>query len=206
MIIEQLPVGLIAANAYVVIDEATLVAAVIDPGGDVDRILEVVREYGATVSVVINTHGHFDHMAGNAELLRATGAQLAAHRFDAPLLSLGGGAGLFGIEGVSSPAPDLFLDQGDAIELGESRLTCIYTPGHTPGGISLHSPADAALFTGDTLFASGIGRTDLPGGDYDTLMGSIRRLLALPGETLVYPGHGPATTIADERDGNPFLQ
>ena len=205
MIVRQLAVGPIQTNCYLVADEATVAAAVIDPGGDVEAILAAVGETGVEIQYVINTHAHFDHMAGNADLIAATRAKLVIHAADAPLLAQGGGAGLFGILGVSSPQPDLLLKEGDVLQLGETGLLVIHTPGHTPGGISLYVETDGVVFCGDCLFYAGIGRTDLPGGDYDTLMASIARLLALPNETIIYPGHGPATTVEQEKENNPFV-
>jgi hydroxyacylglutathione hydrolase len=205
LITRQLVVGPIQTNCYVVADEATATAAVIDPGGDVEDILAAADEMGVEIRYVINTHAHFDHTAGDADLIAATHARLALHAADAPLLAHGGGADLFGILGVSSPRPDLLLKEGDALQLGETELRVIYTPGHTPGGISLYSESGASVFSGDCLFYAGVGRTDLPGGDYDTLMTSISRLLDLPDDTIVYPGHGPTTTIGEEKANNPFL-
>jgi glyoxylase-like metal-dependent hydrolase (beta-lactamase superfamily II) len=206
LIIEQLVVGPLETNCYVVADEKTAVAAVIDPGGDVEDILAQIRKMAVHVAYVINTHGHFDHMAGNGGVIAATKAKLAIHRGDAALLAQGGGASMFGIGDISSPPPDLFLEDGDLLGLGETELLVIHTPGHSPGGIALYSRTHAALFCGDCLFYAGIGRTDLPGGDYDTLIASLTKILALPRETLVYPGHGPSTTIGHEKAHNPFLR
>ena len=205
MIIETLEVGFIATNCYVVGDESTRQAAVIDPGGDAEHILSLAKELDLEILYVINTHAHFDHMAGNAELMAATGARLILHRADADLLARGGGAAVFGILDVASPPADTFVGDGDTIQLGELALSVLHTPGHTPGGISLYSAAQGVLFSGDLLFYSGIGRTDLPGGDYDTILLSLSRVLSLPNDTLVYPGHGPTTTIGYEKRNNPFL-
>lgn len=205
MITRQLVVGLIQTNCYVVVDEATATAAVIDPGGDVEDILAAATEMNADIRYVINTHAHFDHTAGNASLIAATHAKLALHAADVSLLAQGGGADLFGIFGVTSPKPDVLLKEGDVLQLGETEFQVIHTPGHTPGGMSLYVESSGELFSGDCLFYGGVGRTDLPGGDYDTLMASISRLLTLPDETIVYPGHGPTTTIGEEKDNNPFL-
>ena len=205
MIIETLEVGFIATNCYVVGDESTRQAAVIDPGGDAEHILSLAEELHLEILYVINTHAHFDHMAGNAELMAATGARLILHRGDADLLAQGGGAAVFGILDVASPPADTFVGDGDTIQIGELALSVLHTPGHTPGGISLYSAAQGVLFSGDLLFYSGIGRTDLPGGDYDTILLSLSRVLSLPNDTLVYPGHGPTTTIGYEKRNNPFL-
>jgi hydroxyacylglutathione hydrolase len=205
LIIETLEVGPIATNCYLVGDESTRQAAVIDPGGDVRDILSMAEELHLEIIYVIDTHAHFDHMAGNAELMAATGARLILHRGDAALLSHGGGAAVFGILDVASPPADTFVSDGDTIQIGELALNVLHTPGHTPGGISLYSAAEGVLFSGDLLFYSGIGRTDLPGGDYDTILLSLSKVLSLPDNTLVYPGHGPATTIGFEKRNNPFL-
>ncbi len=205
MITRQLVVGPIQTNCYVVVDESTSTAAVIDPGGDVQDILAAAEEMRAEIRYVVNTHAHFDHVASNAGLIAATHARLVLHEADAPLLANGGGADLFGISGVSSPKPDVLLKEGDLLTLGETRFLIIHTPGHTPGGISLYVESASAVFSGDCLFYAGVGRTDLPGGDYDTLMASVGRLLALPDDTIVYPGHGPTTTIGEEKANNPFL-
>ena len=205
MLVQQLTVGLIQTNCYIIGDEASGVGAVIDPGGEADHILEEVETLGLQIAYVIDTHAHFDHILGNSEVLSATGAKLALHRADAPLLAQGGGASMFGLFGISSPQPDLFLEDGEMIELGGVKLRVIHTPGHTPGGISLHETSSGVLFCGDSLFCAGVGRTDLPGGDYDTLMRSLQKLLALPDETVVYPGHGSFTTIENEKMNNPFV-
>ena len=205
MKIHVLTVGPLLANCYILTCEETDEAAIIDPGGDADSILREVARLGVDVKVVINTHGHVDHIAANEPVLRATGASLMIHEDDAVMLksparnlSLLGGAPLRPVEA------DRLLRDGDTVAFGREALEVIHTPGHTPGGISLL--AGDVLFTGDTLFAMGIGRTDFPGGSYETLLSSIReRLLALPDDTRVYPGHGPETTIGDERRANPFL-
>jgi hydroxyacylglutathione hydrolase len=204
MLIHQLAVGPIQTNCYIIADEDNS-AAVIDPGGDVDRILAAAGDMGVNIGYVINTHGHFDHMAGNADLIAATGAKLLIHAADAPLLAAGGGADMFGIFDIASPPADTLLQDGDAIDVGATRIRVMHTPGHTPGGISLYVESAGAVFCGDCLFFSGIGRTDLPGGDYDTLMASIGRLLDLPDETIIYPGHGPSTSVEYEKENNPFV-
>jgi hydroxyacylglutathione hydrolase len=205
VLVQQLTVGPIQTNCYIIGDEASGVGAVIDPGGEADRILEEVETMGLQIAYVINTHAHFDHTLGNNEVIAATGAKLALHRADAPLLAQGGWASMFGLFGISSPKPDLLLEDGETVELGDVKLQVIHTPGHTPGGISLYEASSGVLFCGDSLFCGGIGRTDLPGGDYDTLMRSLQKLLALPDETVVYPGHGNSTTIENEKMNNPFI-
>jgi glyoxylase-like metal-dependent hydrolase (beta-lactamase superfamily II) len=205
LIVKQLAVGPVETNCYILADETAHIGVVIDPGGDADRILEVVRDLRLAVPLVLNTHAHFDHTLANGEVVKATGAALCIHKADAPLLTLGGGAALFGMR-ASSPPADRYLDDGEVIKVGAMDLKVIHTPGHSPGGCSFLIAAENVLFSGDCLFAMGIGRTDLPGGDYDQLMDTLQnRIMTLPDETVVYPGHGPRTTIGRERVANPFL-
>lgn len=205
MRVETLIVGPVMTNCYIIACEDTKKAAVIDPGGDAQRILDAVKRMGVEVVYVLNTHGHFDHTLANDAIVKATGAQLAIHEADAPMLKIGGGAAWFGMKGSQS-SPDLLLHDGDTLSVGNLRLQVLHVPGHSPGGAAFYLANEGVVFSGDALFQMGIGRTDLPGGDYDRLIASIRtKLLTLPPDTVVYPGHGPATTIARERVGNPFL-
>jgi glyoxylase-like metal-dependent hydrolase (beta-lactamase superfamily II) len=201
-----MPVGPLQANCYIVGCEQSHQAAVIDPGGDADRILMALAKEKLTLSVIINTHGHFDHVGANKPLKDATGADLMIHPLDAPMLEhLAGSAAAWGLRAENSPEPDRLLEEGDVVECGTIRFNVLHTPGHTPGGISLH--ADNALFVGDTLFAGSIGRTDFPGGDYDTLIRNIQtKLFALPDDTRVYTGHMEPTTIGREKKYNPFCR
>ncbi len=205
MIIEMLHVGPLQTNCYIVGCEDTKEGAIIDPGGDAKRILAEVERLGLKIKYVINTHGHFDHTLANKEVVKATGAPLAIHSADAPMLTQGGGAFFFGLMGKASPPADTIMEEGQVLTLGQIELEVLHTPGHSPGSICLYSEKDGVLFDGDVLFNMGIGRSDLPGGSYSVLMRSIQKLLALPDETTVYPGHGPATTIGRERRSNPFL-
>ena len=205
MIVKCLAVGPIQTNCYIIGDERSRQGAVIDPGGDAPDILEAVQDLKLDIVYVINTHAHFDHTFANAEVIAATGAKLALHRLDATLLAQGGTAAMFGLSWPDSPKPDLFLDEGDTVTVGDIQLQVLHTPGHTPGGISLYCADQNVLFSGDLLFYQGVGRTDLPGGDYRTIMQSVERVLTLPEETVVYPGHGTETTIGDERASNPFI-
>lgn len=206
MIIKKLEVGPIMANCYILGCDRTKKAAVIDPGDEADRILMTLSELKLTVEYLINTHGHFDHVGANARLKKATGAKLMIHQDDAPMLKdLTSAAATFGLRAENSPAPDGYLADGDEISFGDISLTVIHTPGHSKGGVSLYTKG--VLFSGDTLFAGSIGRTDLPGGNYDTLIHSIKtRLLCLDKNTIVYPGHGPETSILQEERMNPFLR
>lgn len=205
MIIKMLQVGSLQTNCYIVGCEDTKEGAIIDPGGDAKRILAEVERLGLKIKYVINTHGHFDHTLANKGVVKATGASLAIHSADAPLLTQGGGAFFFGMMGKASPPADTILEEGQVLTLGQIGLKVLHTPGHSPGSICLYSEKEGVLFDGDVLFNMGMGRYDLPGGNGSVLMESIRRLLTLPNETTVYPGHGPPTTIGHERRSNPFL-
>lgn len=165
-----------------------------------------VKELDLTPELVVDSHGHFDHIGGNAGLVERTGAELLIHGDDLAFLREAGvHAEHWGMEFTASPEPDRLLTGGESLAVGELAFEVIHTPGHSPGGISLYMPGH--LFTGDALFEGSIGRTDLPGGDYATLIRSIReRLLILPDDTVVHPGHGPESTIGRERSGNPFLR
>lgn len=206
MIIKKLEVGPIMANCFILGCENTKEAAVIDPGDDADRILMTLANENLTVKYLVNTHGHFDHVGANKRMKEVTGAPLAIHTEDVPMLSqLSRSAASFGLAAENSPEPDLLLHDGDTVTFGDITLKVIHTPGHSRGGICLYTKGH--LFAGDTLFAGSIGRTDLPGGDYDTLIASIKeKLLALPDDTVVFTGHGPETTIANEKRMNPFLR
>jgi hydroxyacylglutathione hydrolase len=206
LIIKTLPVGPIQTNCYLIGCAETLAGAVIDPGWDAPTILAAAQAARLTIKYVLNTHAHWDHVSANADVVEATGAQLAIHADDLPLLRARGGADLWGIPVRPSPEPDIELEEGQLIQIGELELQVLFTPGHTPGHVSFYEPDAGALFDGDVLFKQGIGRTDLPGGDYHALMHSIRDvLMALPPETTVYSGHGPPTTIGEERWANPWL-
>ncbi len=205
MIIKYLTVGPIMANCYIVGCEETNAAAVIDPGDEADRILMVLAESGLTVKTIINTHGHFDHVSANRRMKEVTGAELLIHSLDAPMLSqLSATAAAWGMSSDDSPPPDRTIADGEVVQVGSVALTVIHTPGHTPGGISLHS--ENAVFVGDTLFAGSIGRTDFPGGDFDVLKASIQeKLFTLHDDVTVYPGHMGITTIGREKRTNPFV-
>ena len=208
MIIRSMPVGPLQANCYLVGCEQTHQAVVIDPGGDVDRILKALEKDQLTLAAIVNTHGHFDHVGGNRELKDATHADLMIHKGDAPMLSqLGQTAAAWGLRADNSPTPDRYLEDGEVLAIGNLEFSIIHTPGHSPGGICLYEKSAEALFVGDTLFAGSIGRTDLPGGDYDTLISNIQqKLFSLPDTTKVYNGHMEPTTIGKEKRFNPFCR
>ncbi|MBN1888452.1 MAG: MBL fold metallo-hydrolase [Thermoflexales bacterium] len=206
MKVYTLPVGPLQTNCYLVVCPETQAGVIIDPGGDADDIAAAVEQHRVSLAYILLTHAHFDHMGAVAQLVEASGAPLAAHPAESALLKLGGGGALFGFVVRPAPPPDVRLAEGQVLEVGTLRLHVLHTPGHTPGHVAFHEPAHRAVFDGDVLFAGGIGRTDLPGGNTKQLMDSIQtKLLALPDETIVYSGHGPATTIGRERRYNPFL-
>ena len=205
MIVKTLAVGPIMANCFVLGCENTAEAAVIDPGDEPDRILATLADNNLTVKLIINTHGHFDHVGANRKLKEATGAPILIHALDTPMLSqLAGSAAAWGMVAENSPPPDREIEDGDQVNFGNITLTVLHTPGHTPGGISLYT--DTEVFVGDTLFAGSIGRTDFAGGSFETLKNSIQqKLFALNEDLVVYPGHNNPTTIGTEKRTNPFV-
>lgn len=204
MIVETLVVGPIEANCYIVGDESSLEGLVIDPGADSQKIIDKINQLGLRIKYIILTHGHFDHTAATTAVKQATGARLAVHEADASVLNDDFLPRMMGMTVEKIPEPDILLRGWESLELGDMQFTVLHVPGHSPGGTALYG-CDA-VFTGDALFAGGIGRTDLPGGDYNVMMESLNtRLLTLDDDIKVYPGHGPDTTIGDERRGNPFL-
>lgn len=208
MRIEQFSVGAMQVCCYIISCEKTNIAAIIDPGGDENLILDRCKKNDLQVKYIIATHGHPDHVCGNARLKDETGAQIVMHKVDADFFWQPEVQQYFSMLGLTeSPKPDIIVNDGDTISIGNEELQVIHTPGHTPGGICLYNPPDC--FTGDTLFAGGVGRTDFPGGSTKELQDSIRnRLLTLPPDTVVWPGHGyggSRSTIADEAKSNPFL-
>ena len=206
MILHTIQVSITQTNCYIVGCEETREGVVIDPGGHPERILAVLKKSGLTIRYVLNTHCHFDHMGANAEIVAATQAPLALHPAEIPLLRASGGAEWFGVPVTESPLPDQELADGQVLEVGRLRFRVLHVPGHSPGGLAFYEPDEGVVFDGDVLFAEGVGRTDLPGGDWETLVRSIRQVLfALPDETVVYPGHGPKTTIGCEKRHNPWV-
>ncbi len=208
MIMEMLTVGPFAANCYIVGSTSTNEGMIIDPGADTGTIMRSVQQTGLSISIIVVTHAHMDHVGALRKVQQKTNAQFAIHEaekgfvFSAPMRMLTS----FGVSPVESPPqPDRLLKDGDLIDLGDLHFEVLYTPGHSSGGICLLG--HGVVFSGDTLFKLGIGRTDFPGMSHERLIKSIgEKLMVLPDETVVYPGHGPATTIGDERRGNPFLQ
>jgi len=206
LLVKQLPVGAIQTNCYIVGCEETGEGVVIDPGDEAERILAELEKDGLTVKYILNTHAHFDHIMANAALVEATGAPVAIHPLELPMLRDGGGAGAFGLQAPPGPEPDIELAEGDTISFGTHTFEVLFTPGHTVGHVSFYEREVGIIFDGDVLFAGSIGRTDLPGGDHETLLNSINeKLMPLPDNVTVCSGHGPVTTIGRERMGNPWL-
>lgn len=208
MLLQTLQVGPLLVNCYIAGDDQARQVVVIDPGGDVRAIVNALRQARARVDAIVLTHAHFDHVMGVAGLKEDTAAPLLVSREDAPILSTAKGqAAFFGLAMPPPPLPDRFLQEGDEVRAGSLTLTVISTPGHSPGGICLWSAKEQVLFSGDTLMRGTIGRSDFEGGSMEGLLQSIRsKLLVLPPETRVYPGHGPITTIGEEKMLNPFLR
>ncbi len=205
MIFRMLSVGPLETNCYILGDEKSKEAVVIDPGGDFEEIEQELEKLQLKVKYLILTHGHFDHTGALAQLKKTTGAEILIHSADAVMLSSTGQAQPFFLEGSSEDcSADRMLQEGDKIRFGEYSLEVLHTPGHTPGGISL--VIDKIIFTGDTLFCGSVGRADLPGSSYKKLINSIRtKLLSRADDYVIYPGHGPESTIGGERRNNPFL-
>lgn len=209
MIIKMLTLRPLYTNCYVVSCAETREALVIDPGSEIvgenERILREVNQHRLRVKYIVNTHGHPDHIGGNGIVKKATGALILIHEYDAPMLTSGAGnlSRLLGLN-VTSPPADRMLHEGDVIQAGKIKLKVLHTPGHSRGGVSLLG--DGVVFTGDTLFAGSIGRYDLSGASFEELMHSLKRLAALPDHVKVYPGHGPTSTVGEEKRNNPFLQ
>lgn len=209
MIHEILPVGLLACNCSVLADKAAGEAIVIDPGDEIERVREVLEKHRLKVKCIVATHAHIDHVGGIQTLQHATGAPLLMSEADLPLYqNLAAQAAWLGVAAPGVAPVSDFLKEGERICAGALALEVMSTPGHSRGSISLHlAGEEARLFSGDTLFRGSIGRTDLWGGDMEQILRSIReKLLPLPDTTVVFPGHGPATTIGEEREHNPFLR
>jgi hydroxyacylglutathione hydrolase len=208
MILETFPVGPLQCNCTLICDENTREAMIIDPGDEIPGIMKRLENHSAQLKQIIVTHAHIDHVGGALRLKRLTGAPILLNERDLPLLKMMEvQAGWLGIPTPEVAPPDASAEDSSIIGLSAFPATVLHTPGHTPGSICLHFPAQTLLIAGDTLFAGSIGRTDLPGGDPAKILQSIHeRLLVLPDETTVIPGHGVKTTIARERERNPFLQ
>ncbi|HAA02564.1 MAG TPA: MBL fold metallo-hydrolase [Syntrophobacteraceae bacterium] len=210
MILERLVVGMLQTNCYLLADPETRHAAVIDPGGDADRIIARIQHHQLEVVSILNTHGHFDHVLDAWSLQGKTGGQIALHRDDQPVLqdrSVGLMAVFTSLKRSPKGPVDRWVREGDQVEVGRFHLEVLETPGHTPGHVSYYLPEADLIFVGDTLFAGSIGRTDFPGGSYEQLIRSVRdKIFPLAESTKVYPGHGPETTVGLEKRTNPFFQ
>ncbi len=206
--VRQLPLGPLQTNCYLIGCEETLEAAVIDPSWDGQAIVATAETDGWEITHILLTHSHFDHVGGLDEVKALTGAPIYIHADAVDMLeNTTMSAAFFGLRVSAPPPPDKFLFEGQEIRVGKLLIKVMYTPGHAPGHVSFYLPDYRVLFDGDVLFQDGIGRTDLPGGDYTTLKETIQeKLLSLPDETKVFSGHGPVTTIGQERRNNPFLQ
>lgn len=203
MILDKLVVGSYGSNCYIIGSEKIKVGMIIDPGAEGDRILKRVTELNVNIDTIVLTHGHMDHIGALQDVKNNTGAKVAIHNSEAESFA-SRSSFMFGFSSPSQSMFDVLLNDGDIIKAGDLEFTVIHTPGHTQGGISILG--DGIVFTGDTLFNYGIGRYDLPGSSGKQLASSLRRLLELADSIKVYPGHGPETTIGNERQGNPFLR
>jgi hydroxyacylglutathione hydrolase len=208
MIHEILAVGPLQCNCSIIGDEVTREAMVIDPGDDIEDVLALVRKHNLQVKQIVITHAHIDHVGGAMKLRTATGAPILLNQNDYALLKmLDMQAAWIGVAAPGKVEIDQSLGQADSVKAGSLAASVLHTPGHTEGSVCLYFPAEKKLIAGDTLFAGSIGRTDLPGGSFDKIISSLHeKVLALPDETVVVPGHGPLTTIGEERESNPFLK
>jgi hydroxyacylglutathione hydrolase len=211
----SIPVGMLQCNCSIIGDPVTREALVIDPGDEVSRVLELLGRHKLKVKGIVSTHAHIDHVGGLSKLHQYTGAPVMMHRDDLPLYqAMDVQAAFLGVMPPDVTEVHQLLAEGDALQWGLLEAQVIHTPGHTPGSVSLYMPQEAGkitlaspqLFAGDTLFAGSIGRTDLWGGSMEAILDSLRgKLMALPEETVVHPGHGPTTSIGEEKESNPFV-
>ncbi len=216
MIYLKIPVGLLQCNCSIIGDPRTLECIVVDPGDEVERILSLIGRYSLKVKAIVSTHAHIDHVGGLAKLYQYTGAPVMMHSDDLPLYrGMEVQAAFLGVRPPELVEVHQLLKEGDALQWGDFLANVMHTPGHTPGSVSLYLPTDGVnatltqpqLFSGDTLFAGSIGRTDLWGGSFEEILSSLKeKLMQLPDSTIVHPGHGASTTIGHERDSNPFLK
>lgn len=208
MIHEIIPVGPLQCNCSIVGDETSREAIVIDPGDEIESVLSILKEHGLTVKQIVVTHAHIDHVGGAMKLKAATGAPILLNQNDTTLLKmLDVQASWLGMRPPGAVEIDNSVKDGDVVKVNGLEASVLHTPGHTEGSVCLLFAPQKTLIAGDTLFAGSIGRTDLPGGSYDKIIRSLHdKLLVLPDEILVVPGHGPTTTIGEERESNPFLQ
>lgn len=216
MIYLKIPVGVLQCNCSIIGDPRTHECIVVDPGDEVERILSLLGRYKLQVKAIVSTHAHIDHIGGLAKLYQYTGAPVMMHSDDLPLYrGMEVQAAFLGLRAPELIEVHQLLREGDALQWGDFSASVMHTPGHTPGSVSLYLAADGSnstlsqpqLFSGDTLFAGSIGRTDLWGGSFEDILGSLKeKIMQLPDSTLVHPGHGASTTIGHERESNPFLK
>jgi len=209
MFLKQLQVGHMSVFAYIIGDEESGEGLVVDPAAETDRIISEAEDNNIKIKYIVNTHGHVDHIAGNADMKDKTGAEIIIHEDDAYMLTSTPALIFRMFRSKPSPQQDITVKDGDTITVGKLNLKVIHTPGHSPGGIALYT--NGYVFTGDTLFVKGVGRTDLPGGSWETMLLSIKeKLLILPDETVVLPGHNygkaSTSTIENEKKNNPYLK
>jgi hydroxyacylglutathione hydrolase len=204
MKIENIVVGQLQVNCYIVYDEESLDALVVDPGDEPGKIINFIEERKLKVSHIVCTHAHFDHIAAVRRLKEKTGAPVILHKADLHIfMRADGQASLWGFTIEQPTEPDLYVNEGDEVAVGKLQLNVLHTPGHSPGGISLYG--EGVIFTGDTIFAGSVGRTDFPGGSITELKKSFSRIISLPPETRILPGHGPLTTVEREKKHNFFV-
>ena len=205
MKIENIVVGQLQVNCFISYDEDSLDAMVVDPGDEPNKIIKFIEDRKLTVSRIVCTHAHFDHIGAVRRLKEKTGAPVMIHKGDADIYMRADKQGtLWGFHIEQPPEPDIFVNDGDEIAVGRSRFKVLHTPGHSPGGICLYG--EGVIFTGDTIFAGSVGRTDFPGGSVTDLKRSFSEIISMPPETRILPGHGPLTTVKREKKYNFFVQ
>jgi len=204
MKIDNIVVGALQANCFIVYDEDSHDAIVVDPGDDAEKIIRLIEDRKLKVARIICTHGHFDHVGAVTGMKEKTGAAVMLHKGDLDIYMRADKQGaLWGFQIEQPPAPDMYIDEGDELAVGGFRLKVLHTPGHSPGGICLYG--EGVILTGDTIFAGSVGRTDFPGGSAKELKRSFARIIALPPETRIFSGHGPSTTVKYEKKDNFFV-
>ena len=204
MKIDTIVVGALQVNCFIVYDEDSHDAIVVDPGADAEKIITLIEDRKLKVSRIVCTHAHFDHVGAIRELKEKTGAAVMLHRGDMDIYMRADKQGaLWGFHIEQPPAPDMHMIEGDEVAVGRFLLKILHAPGHSPGGICLYG--EGVIVTGDTIFAGSVGRTDFPGGSMTELKRSFARIIALPPETTIFPGHGPLTTVKNEKENNFFV-